>query len=112
MKFISEELSNITCSQLNKQKLEILMDADRTNSYLNFLTKFISKDDKILDLACGYGRLTIPLAKLGYNIEGLDLSPDLIKIDKSESKKSLLKTNFTLGNMKKTDYPDNTFDSN
>jgi SAM-dependent methyltransferase len=30
---------------------------------------------KILDLCCGHGRISIPLAALGYRVTGLDLSP-------------------------------------
>jgi ubiquinone/menaquinone biosynthesis C-methylase UbiE len=34
---------------------------------------YIKKDDKILDLACGSGEVTMPLKQLGYtSIEGID----------------------------------------
>ena len=33
----------------------------------------------VLDLGCGTGRLTIPLAQYGCNISGLDLSPEMLK---------------------------------
>ena len=32
----------------------------------------------ILDLACGYGRVTLPLAEAGFVMTGLDLSPRLL----------------------------------
>ena len=32
--------------------------------------------DPVLELACGSGRLTIPLAEAGVNIEGLDIRRD------------------------------------
>jgi SAM-dependent methyltransferase len=34
---------------------------------------------KILELACGTGRLLIPLAEQGFYIDGIDLSPGMIK---------------------------------
>jgi 2-polyprenyl-3-methyl-5-hydroxy-6-metoxy-1,4-benzoquinol methylase len=34
----------------------------------------MSKDSKILDLSCGIGRHSIPLAKRGYNVIGYDIS--------------------------------------
>lgn len=39
----------------------------------------VAKDKRILEIGCGMGRFTIPLAQSGVNIEGLDLSPDLLK---------------------------------
>jgi len=39
----------------------------------------IQKDASILDLACGRGRHSIYLNKLGYNVTGLDLSPQNIE---------------------------------
>lgn len=35
--------------------------------------------ERILDVGCGMGRYTIPLAELGYAVEGLDLSPVLLE---------------------------------
>jgi SAM-dependent methyltransferase len=34
----------------------------------------------LLELACGTGRLTIPLAQAGFTITGLDLSPEMLAI--------------------------------
>ncbi len=33
---------------------------------------------EVLDLACGYGRVAVPLAELGYRVTGFDLSPVLL----------------------------------
>ncbi|MCH5586357.1 class I SAM-dependent methyltransferase [Shimazuella sp. AN120528] len=49
------------------------------SSEKEIFTKFIHKDDSILDLGCGAGRTTFNLYNMGYtNIEGIDLSVDLI----------------------------------
>lgn len=42
----------------------------------------------ILELACGSGRLTVPLAEEGVDIEGLDISPAMLALarDKSEAR--------------------------
>jgi ubiquinone/menaquinone biosynthesis C-methylase UbiE len=35
---------------------------------------------RLLELACGTGRLTLPLARDGFTITGLDLSPEMLRI--------------------------------
>lgn len=40
---------------------------------------------RILDLACGTGNITIPLAKKGYEIIGVDLSEDMLSIADQKS---------------------------
>lgn len=39
----------------------------------------INQCNKILDAGCGNGRLSIPLAKLGFDVTGIDVSERLIK---------------------------------
>lgn len=34
---------------------------------------------QVLDLACGYGRISVPLAQLGYQVSGFDLSAHLLE---------------------------------
>ena len=53
----------------------------------NFITLLISyldvpKDSKIIDLACGKGRHSVFLNKMGYEVLGLDLSPQSIEHNK------------------------------
>ena len=49
-------------------------------SFLDLIFKQ-NKVRKVLDVACGAGRLTFPLYKLGYGVTGTDLSPQFIKSD-------------------------------
>jgi 2-polyprenyl-3-methyl-5-hydroxy-6-metoxy-1,4-benzoquinol methylase len=39
----------------------------------------LHKDDLILDIGCGMGKFTLPLARRGFRMEGLDLSPVLLE---------------------------------
>ncbi len=39
----------------------------------------VGKDGRVLDLGCGIGRHSVPLAKRGYTIVGVDLSPAYVK---------------------------------
>ncbi|VVB88581.1 putative S-adenosylmethionine-dependent methyltransferase [uncultured archaeon] len=47
-----------------------------------FQQVFGNKKLKILDAGCGQGRLSIPLAIMGHTVEGIDFSPDAIKLAK------------------------------
>jgi ubiquinone/menaquinone biosynthesis C-methylase UbiE len=81
-----------------------------TQKELSYLIKLLDKKDKILDLACGYGRFTIPLAKKGYNIEGIDITPSLIKKANQDAKKEKVRINFKIGDMRQLPYKKDSFD--
>jgi len=51
----------------------------------------------VLELACGSGRLTIPLAEAGMDIEGLDLSPAMLATAREKSDARGLKLPWHLG---------------
>ncbi len=54
----------------------------------------ILKDLKILDIGCGGGLISEPLARLGGDITGIDASAKNIEVAKVHSKKSNLKINY------------------
>lgn len=61
----------------------------------NFITKLTSElqllpDSKIIDLACGKGRHSVFLNKMGYDVLGLDLSRQSIEFDKQFENENLL----------------------
>ena len=39
----------------------------------------LSGSERVLDLACGFGRHSVELAKRGFSVVGVDITPDLIK---------------------------------
>lgn len=100
-KYFYKELS---AEGLSKRKTQ-----EQTNLEINYLKKILKKDDKILDLACGYGRISLILAKKGYNISGLDITPSFIKKAQKDSKESNLKINYKIGNILKLPYKNNSF---
>jgi len=61
---------------------------ERTKAEIDFLVKELQLDKsmKILDLACGHGRHANRLAKLGYNVTGVDISQGFLEIAKKEAK--------------------------
>lgn len=58
-------------------------DYQEAENFLNLLTGFLKleKNSKIIDLACGKGRHSVYLNKLGYDVLGLDLSEQSIQYD-------------------------------
>lgn len=92
--------------KLGPEGMASLTNKKRDKAILNYISKFLKKSDKILDLACGYGRITIPLAKRGYKIEGIDISPDLIKKARKEAKG----LRFKIGDMRDLPYKNESFD--
>ena len=60
---------------------------------LDYLLRELPQDKKslkALDFGCGGGLITIPLARLGMRVTGLDSSKEAIKIAKIETEKAQL----------------------
>lgn len=66
-------------------------DYKEAEDFLNLLTDYVKleKNSKIIDLACGKGRHSIYLNKLGYDVLGLDLSEQSINFDRQFETKTL-----------------------
>ena len=56
-------------------------DAEETERALDFLVRTLSLPNKgkVLDQCCGIGSLAIPLANRGYEVYGVDITPEYIK---------------------------------
>lgn len=57
-----------------------LMDPEMYEQWFLFAKKHLSLDDRILELACGSGRLAVRLAQAGYQVEGFDLSDEMLAL--------------------------------
>ena len=60
---------------------------ERIADYIeNIFSEYGINPDLVCDLACGTGSVTIPLARRGYDMTGIDISEDMLNIarDKSE----------------------------
>ena len=90
--------------------LKSFSSEEKTKEELKLISKYLSHGIEILDVACGYGRLTIPLAKQKYNIKGVDISHELIKGAKAFSKQENIKVEFKKGDMRSLPYSNCSFD--
>jgi len=60
--------------------------------YKRWLPK--NKDARILELCCGTGRLTLPIAKDGYDISGVDYTSSMLEQAKAKAAKEGLEVEF------------------
>ncbi len=80
---------------------DLIYDAiyDGLNTFLDdleFYKKWLPKDKeaRILELCCGTGRLTIPIAKEGYNITGVDYTTSMLNQAIAKAEKEHLSIDF------------------
>ena len=67
---------------------------------------------KILDLGCGTGRHMVFLAKQGFDVYGIDIAEEGIKIAEDWLKQEKLEGKFKIGSIyKRLPYSDNSFDA-
>jgi ubiquinone/menaquinone biosynthesis C-methylase UbiE len=68
-----------------------IADKDQTQRQIDFLKKTLPRGSCVLDLACGTGRHTIPLAESKVNVVGVDLSLNLLQIAKNRGSSQLVR---------------------
>ncbi len=93
---------------------DLIYDAniyDGLNTFLDdlqFYTKWLSriKDAKTLELGCGTGRLTIPLAKDGYDITGVDFTSSMLQTAKEKATRAGLDIEFIEADMRTLNLPE------
>lgn len=90
---------------------DLIYDAniyDGLNTFLSdlqFYKKWLptNKDAKILELCCGTGRLTIPIAQDGYNIYGVDYTPSMLEQAKTKAAVAGLDIDFIAADIRTLD---------
>jgi len=64
----------------------------------------------ILDIGCGTGNVTIPLAEMGYNLTGIDISPEMLAVAEEKARSKGLKIKWIQQDMKEMDLGSLQFD--
>jgi SAM-dependent methyltransferase len=65
---------------------------------------------RVLDIACGTGNVTIPLARRGVVVTGLDMMPHLLEEARSRAGREGLRIRFDERFAERLPYPDSSFD--
>jgi len=73
--------------------------------------KKLPKSAKILDAGCGDGRNLIPIRKLGYDIQGIDISKEAIMRAKKLLMRKKIKADIKIGSFHQLPYGKNAFDA-
>ncbi|WP_339229914.1 class I SAM-dependent methyltransferase [Oceanobacillus sp. FSL K6-2867] len=60
-----------------------MWDTGSRKDILPFMKNYLNESSKLLDIGCGDGYGSFKLSKSGYEVTGVDLSPEMIRLAKS-----------------------------
>ena len=66
---------------------------------------------RVLDVACGTGNLSLPAARMGAAVTGVDIAPNLLEQARENAKREGLEVQFDEGDAEKLPYEDASFDA-
>ena len=84
---------------------------ENTASQVDFIEKALclKGNERILDLACGYGRHSLELAKRGYTVVGADITPAYADYGNEQAEKLGVDARFICSDIREIDF-ENEFD--
>lgn len=103
-----ESIKEFGSPQTQKKYTEI---AERGfwNSEKVLVDKYFKRGAKILDIGCGSGRTAISLTQGGFNVTGVDITPEMIDNAKRVSKSKGLSIDYQAGDATNLEFKDNYF---
>jgi len=84
-------------------------------SYTDSAAQFVSQlnlqpGTKLLDVACGTGNLSLPAARFGADVTGVDIAPNLLQQAQESARTEGLNAKFEEGDAEALQYKDESFD--
>ncbi len=76
-----------------------ILTLGKLDKIYNRLTSYIKKGQKVLDLGCGTGALTLRAAQKGAKVKGIDINPQMLEIAQKRAIKKNLIQNIELCEM-------------
>jgi ubiquinone/menaquinone biosynthesis C-methylase UbiE len=87
--------------------LALAQSADRAETEVAFVAERLSAGARVLDVPCGTGRISVPLAERGFAVSGLDISNRVLEAARAAAPELDLRQ----GDMRELPWPDASFDA-
>lgn len=81
-----------------------------TDTEFDFILRGIQPADRVLDMGCGTGRFTVPLAQRAAEVAALDISPQMLEVNGQKLAEHGLEATLREGDMTALPFPDASFD--
>lgn len=106
-------LSMLSRSKLSVGELEKSLNflLNRHTAITESLSKVLKPSSRILDVGCGRGLITCSLALKGFEVHGVDISEDALKIAEKLAYKLKCKPTFRLAELDELPFPSSYFDA-
>jgi ubiquinone/menaquinone biosynthesis C-methylase UbiE len=85
---------------------DAIMGSLASGDWLDYYLSHTRDGSRVLELACGTGKLAIPLAEAGRRVTGLDLSPEMLALARTKGSERSVDVTWTLGDMTDFDAPE------
>ncbi len=92
---------------------------ERAEAEVDVVTRLLAErgvplNGRVLDVACGLGRHAVPLARRGYRVTGVDISPTFVERARERAAEAAVDVSFIVGDMRDLGSilgPDTQFDA-
>lgn len=92
-------------------KSQNMWDEGSRKSIVPFFTKYVGSNANVLDLGCGDGYGSYKLWKEGYDVTGVDLSDEMVKLCQSRLTDAQERLSFKQADMMELPFEDQSFDA-
>jgi ubiquinone/menaquinone biosynthesis C-methylase UbiE len=86
-------------------------DGELTGAERALVEKYLAPGSSILEVGTGAGRAALELARLGYHVTAMDISPAMIELARESAARLGLDVRFDVGDAVALEYADDAFDA-